>query len=384
MNSDKLLQRHLVKSFSFNKRFWIVISFIINILLMIGFSMTSFFRPYYGSYNSYMDKNSYTISKSYFGVSQEFTISDLISSGEDFYEEEVKTLDEDNIASCQISYYINDINSYSFFYVPTNYNLYNLGYLPIDNNYSLIDDGYAFLITDDSNSNTVDAYKDYLNEFKIKFFEIELSKIEINSLTIPFQFRNEPLIVLSNSRMYDYNFTISNYRVYYTVHTKHALSDQMLSRLSSLSGKSSGFITPKFDSFIHPEENYLRFYPILSSFVTTLLVTTSILACALIVATLFTDYIKLKDVQNKIYVMKLFGMKETQLFYLVSKSRIFNYLISWFICLLVYFCLNLITGLVSNFTFFFAWYFYLIYAIIPLIINLVTFLVINKLYKECN
>ena len=268
--------------------------------------------------------------------------------------------------------------------MPTNYNLYNLGYLPIDNNYSLIDDGYAFLITDDSNSNTVDAYKDYLNEFKIKFFEIELSKIEINSLTIPFQFRNEPLIVLSNSRMYDYNFTISNYRVYYTVHTKHALSDQMLSRLSSLSGKSSGFITPKFDSFIHPEENYLRFYPILSSFVTTLLVTTSILACALIVATLFTDYIKLKDVQNKIYVMKLFGMKETQLFYLVSKSRIFNYLISWFICLLVYFCLNLITGLVSNFTFFFAWYFYLIYAIIPLIINLVTFLVINKLYKECN
>lgn len=384
MNSDKLLKRHLIKSFSFNKRFWIVISFIINILLMSGFSMTSIFRPYYGSYNSYMDKNSYTVSKSYHRVSEEFTISNLVLSGDNFYEEEIKTLDEDNIEYCQTSYYIRDINTYSFLYVPTNFNLYNLGYLPIDNNYSLIDDGYAFLVTNNSNANTVDPYKNYLNEYKIKFFEIELSTIEINSLTIPFQFRNEPLIILSNLELYNFNFKISNYSVYYTVHTKHALSDQMLSRLSSLSGKSSGFITPKFDSFIHPEENYLRFYPILSSFVTTLLVTTSILACALIVATLFTDYIRLKDVQNKIYVMKLFGMKESQLFSLVSKSRIFNYLISWSTCLLIYFILNLITGLVSGFTFFFKWYFYLIYAIIPLIINLVTFLVINKLYKECN
>lgn len=298
-----------------------------------------------------MDNNTVTIIKS-FDCSNE----EVEKNTHEYYKKEIKPLFK-NIVDVKFTYQYSIEQLFDFLYVPSSYNIHNLGYIQsVD-----IDDKNAVLIRKPNSL----VSSDYIKQVSKISDEINVQRIDSTSMktnkhTIQFYpfftAKNENLLISSNDLAID-GKKIS--RCYFTIECKN-ISTNALSQITKLS-MYTGIINPVFDGTIYPASDYMRFYGLIQPIIHALVYIDIILALGIFFSTSFTQYLNLNNKKNELKLYLLLGLSKKNYFIYLNASNSSHFVSSSILLLCVYSLFMIIFKAVARYSFFFNPLFFLLY-----------------------
>lgn len=321
-----------------------VVGFIINLLLLFSFSLSSYFRPYYEHKNKDMNPYCVTFVKDFYHGEEDT---------EDYFQKNALSLFED----VKNTYYsvVKDVPStnISVLFVREDFPLKELG--TFHSNFRA-DEKSAFVI------NNLDFSLDAALNHLPFLSDLEVVEGHGGFLDgdIPFApVTNRDCLIIVNEK-YINQVSSDCFTTYCTIESKDYISDTLLSKIAKIC-INTGFIKPMFDSFIHPARDYMRYYGLIHPVTQTLLYLDILLGVTIFISFAFSKYLWLLRNSQELEFYLLFGMKERKLKRILTISGGIPYLLTGIVSYLAYLIFMWIFSAINGFTFFFNPYFYFVY-----------------------
>ena len=368
-NKNQKIIFKFLKNISYKQRNFFILGTITSLLLLFSFSLSSFFRPYYEHYNPKMNNNVITIKKD---------ISTDIGDVTQYYQTNIEPL-FDNITSIDYIYQYKVTDNLNLLYIPSNYNIHNLGYISFDK----INNDEVIILQDDRYQIKEGEIKSYLQlDTKFKTRNINANEIDQpNSFIIrfvPFFHYGSDSIVITNQNIITKDMKLTT--CYFSITCKN-ISNKTLSKITKLS-TSSGIINPIFDYCIHPGSNYMRFYGLINPIINTLIYVDIILALGIFISTAFTQYLNLKNKKDELRLYLLLGLSTKNYYIYLNLSNSSSYVISNILMIILYVIFMTIFKAIAGYSFYFNPFFLFLYFGLILIQIGIQYLINLMLYKQ--
>ncbi len=369
MKSDHRIRFKFILNLSYKRKNLFILGAITSLLLLLAFSFSSFFRPYYEHNNPDMDANVITIRKEF-----RCSLQEAEETSMEYYKDEIAPL-FDQIEEVTYSYQYTIQNKWDYLYVQEKTNLHNFGYIPRDH----AEQKNVLLIQDNTKKIPTDSF--FAFEENTSLDPIDSSLLNTKEGTIHFQpffnSKNQALAISSQNLI---NEKMEFYCCYFSIRCKR-IPTSTISKIAKLS-MSTGLLKPIFDDMIHPAKDYMRFYGIIYPILSTFIYIDIILAFGIFFSTSITQYLSLKNKKEEIEKYFLLGLGKKDFFLSSNLSSSSCFVISNVSMYLLYLLFMMFFKIASGYSFFFNPLFLILYFGLNLIQILIQSLFDLVFYRQ--
>lgn len=246
---------------------------------------------------------------------------------------------------------------------PEGFDLSNLGQLSLNPRLSIPDSGDVIaLVTEGAFTELLEdnRFIRSLNPSKEPpkvFSEIKYGGGEM--MFLPFKYA--PIVYVTSWSNLPLDLNYAQQSVYETFHLKEELPDEDIVYYGALSGFNSGLLPRTLQSFVHPASPYLRFYPPFHAISLLILTLSLTIAFSLIFAQWAKDIVTPKEDKAQLKALKTMGLRQGGYLLGIMFQSVFPLLAASLAVLAAYHIFMPIFASIAGFSFYFAWYWYLIY-----------------------
>ena len=332
-------------------------------LMVFAFSVLSFFRPYYEHQNSYLPSSEATLvvrgNKTDYKSAEEVLADASSIHHEDWARIEARS-DGKNVLSLLNLY---GETQFAILTGPAGFDLSCLGKLASNPGLTIPGGGKTLaLITERHNPSVLEknAFLNSLDPEKGK--PTVYSDSKYGGVDMGFRpFKTADILYVTSSDNLPASLQYSLEEVYETFHLKDALPDEDVIYYGTLTGYNAGVLSPTLVAFLHPGLPYLRFYPPFHAISMLLLTLSLTIAFSLMFAQWAKDLVTPKEERAELKALKTMGLKQGGYLLGALFQSALPLLLSSMIVLAAY---HIFMGAFfgfAGFTFYFAWYWYLVY-----------------------
>lgn len=368
MKSNRKIRFKFILNLSYKRKNLFILGAITSLLLLLAFSFSAFFRPYYEHYNPDMDTNVITIRKEF-----KCSLADAEETSKNYYKKEIAPL-FDKIENVTYSYQYTSEMKWDYLYVQDETNLHNFGFIPRDH----VENKEVILIDGDIEKS--EKFFHYEENTKLKsIHSSSLKSDETNTILFQpyFHSGNQALAISSQNLVND---KMEFYCCFFSIRCKK-IPTSLISKITKLSS-STDLVRRIFDGMIHPACNYMRFYGIIHPILSTFIYIDVILALGIFFSTSFTQYLSLKNKQEEIRQYFLLGLSKKDFFISSNFSNSSCFVISNLAMYLLYLLFMVIFKSASGYSFFFSPLFLLLYFGLGILQILIQYLFDSLFYRQ--